>query len=79
MNITLIWTWIVSHQAELIAAAGALWTAVSIIVRLTPTPVDDEYLSRAREAFERISFFQPQNVQGLLSVPGKKAKRPPKA
>ena len=79
--ITTLWAWIVAHQAELLAAGGALWTGVSIVVRLTPSPVDDEYLGRAREWLERASFLQPVNLQrhenaGLFSLPGAKAKRP---
>lgn len=64
-------TWIQAHQAELLAAAGAAYALVSIIVRLTPSTADDEFM---RKLAERVSFLQPQNGDGVFSLPGKRAK-----
>lgn len=70
-------TWIVAHQAELLAAAGAGYVLLSIIVRLTPTQRDDEALSAARAFVERLSFLQPRDGIGVLSLPGVPARRDP--
>lgn len=59
-----------------VAAIMGLWTFLSLVVKFTPTKADDEALGRARAWLERVSFFQPKNSPGLLSLPGKKAARP---
>lgn len=75
-SITDIWAWITAHQVEIAAAVGAAMTLASVIVRLTPSKKDDEALGRVRAFLERLSFLQPRDGQGLLSLPGAKARRP---
>jgi hypothetical protein len=64
---------------EVMAAVGALWTLVSMVVAMTPTQRDDEALSRVRAFFDRISFLLPKNVPSgplwRLSMPG--LRKPP--
>jgi len=67
--------WIIENEAALLVALGAAWTLVSVCVRLTPSPADDEALSRARATFERISFLQPRDGRGVFSLPTQPAKR----
>lgn len=70
--------WIDTHRADLLVAAVAAWTLASVYVRLTPSKRDDEQLSRFRTQFlEVISFLQPRDGDGVLSLPGKRAKRRP--
>jgi hypothetical protein len=59
-----------------VAAIMGLWTFLSLIVKLTPTKADDALLGRGRAWLERISFFQPKNSPGVMSLPGKAAARP---
>ena len=68
-------TWIDTHRMELLEMAAAAWVLASIYVRLTPGKADDEALTRARAVIERLSFLQPKDAPGLLSAPGRKAKR----
>lgn len=62
--------WITAHKAEIAEAFGALWLLVSIVVRITPTPKDDEALSKVRAFLERVSFLAPQSTGRVLSLPG---------
>lgn len=69
-------TWIDTHRMELLEMAAAAWVLASIYVRLTPGKEDDEALSRFRvEVLERLSFLQPRDGVGVLSLPGARAKR----
>lgn len=61
---------------KIIAAVLAAWTLASAIVALTPTKADDEALSRLRALLERLSFLQPKNSPGVVSLPGARAARP---
>lgn len=61
---------------EHIAIVIAAWTLISLVVAATPTKADDELVSFVRRLLERLSFFQPRNSHGVLSMPGSKA-RPP--
>lgn len=70
------WTWVTEHQAEIYAALGALWTAASVIVRLTPTQEDDKALTRLRRYLERFSFLAPRNSPARMSMPGVMPPRP---
>ena len=68
-------TWITTHYAQIAEGLAALYVLASIYVSLTPGKADDEALSRARAVIERLSFLQPKDAPGLLSAPGRKAKR----
>lgn len=61
---------------QALAALGALWTLVSIVVAITPTHRDDELLSSWRRVLERFSFLQSKNSPGVTSLPGKLSARP---
>ena len=74
-DLTTLVTWCQAHRVEIIEAAAALWVLASIYVSLTPGKADDEALTRARAVIERLSFLQPKDAPGLLSAPGRKAKR----
>lgn len=77
-DLTLLVTWLQEHRVEVAEMVAALWVALSIYVRLTPSKRDDEQLSRFRVQFlEVLSFLQPKDGQGVLSLPGRKAKREP--
>ena len=64
-----ILAWIADHRAELLEAAGAVYLLASIYVALTPSPDDDRVL---RGVVERLSFLQPRDRPGVLSLPGAK-------
>lgn len=68
-------TWITTHYAQIAEGLAALYVLASIYVSLTPGKADDEALTRARAVIERLSFLQPKDAPGLLSAPGRKAKR----
>lgn len=59
-----------------IAAVVGLYTFLSLVVKFTPTKADDEALGWFRGLLERLSFLQPKNSPGLLSLPGRAAARP---
>lgn len=61
---------------QVIVILAALWTVISGVVALTPTKADDELVSRLRRFVERLSFLQPSNSPGVLSLPGAPAKPP---
>ena len=67
--------WAHAHQSEILAALAALWALISVVVKLTPTKRDDEALSKARAFLERLSFLQPKDGVGTLSMPGARARR----
>lgn len=75
-DLTLLVTWLQEHRVEVAEMAVALWVALSIYVRLTPSKRDDEQLSRFRtDVLEVFSGLQPRDGQGVFSMPGRKAKR----
>ena len=68
-------TWITTHYAQIAEGLGALYVLASIYVSLTPGAADDAALGRVRAVIERLSFLQPKDAPGLLSAPGRKARR----
>lgn len=58
--------WLQQHWPELTAAFAALSTFASIVVRLTPTPRDDEVLKRI---LDWASFLRPKDAPGTLKMP----------
>lgn len=63
-----VYTWIKTHAKEISAAIGALVTAASVIVKITPTQKDDNALARIIDFLVMFSIF---NKDG--SIDGKKA------
>lgn len=45
------------HSVELFAAVGALYSFLLIVVKLTPTPKDDEMLSNIASFVLKVSGF----------------------
>jgi len=41
-----MWTWIQTNWQELVLAVGGIVLAARVIVKLTPTPVDDGWLDK---------------------------------
>lgn len=54
--------WLLENWRALAEIAGAGWVVLSLIVKLTPTPYDDELL---RKAVGFVSFLQPLGRGGL--------------
>jgi len=48
--------WIHSNAKEILAAIGAVVTAVSLIVKLTPTPKDDALLAKIIRVLSALSL-----------------------
>ncbi|MCH2221951.1 MAG: hypothetical protein MK097_16755 [Dechloromonas sp.] len=69
-------SWLVDHWGELLAGAGAILAAASLITRLTPTPKDDAAVSRLQNLLARISMLNPPRRDRRLKMPGK-APEPP--
>lgn len=72
---TELMTLIDAHGAELLAALGIGYLLLSVFVAMTPTKDDDKALSRLRAALEKASFLQPRDGEGMLSLPGRPARR----
>lgn len=68
-------TWITTHYAQIAEGLAALYVLASIYVSLTPGKADDEALTRARAVIERLSFLQPRDGKGIISLPGAPARR----
>lgn len=49
--------WFLAHYTEVFAAIGAVVTAASAIVALTPSTKDDEVLGKIIAFLERFSVF----------------------
>lgn len=62
--------WIFAHQGDLVTGAGLLWGLVSLVIGLTPSTADDEWL---RKVGERISVLKPSNATGTVKLPGASA------
>ena len=52
--------WILTHYTEIFATIGAIVTAASAIVALTPTKKDDEVLRAVIEFLSKFSVFNPK-------------------
>jgi hypothetical protein len=48
--------WIMAHWDELAVAWAAAVTLASVVVKLTPSRVDDEWLASARRLLERVAL-----------------------
>jgi len=50
--------WIQTHYQDVLAAIGALVTAASSIVLLTPSTRDDEFVGKLVKLIEKFSVFE---------------------
>ena len=62
-------SWLLAHWGEILAAAGAVLGAASIITRMTPTPKDDQALARVRRVLGRLSMLQPPQSARRFKMP----------
>jgi hypothetical protein len=62
--------WILEHYNDILAAIGAVVTAASSIVLLTPSTRDDEFLGRIIAFIEKFSVFS----KNVVVPPPKKTK-----
>ena len=51
--------WIVQHWKDVLAVIGAIVTAASLIVKLTPTQKDDNILAKIIKVLAAIGIFNP--------------------
>ena len=63
--------WIVKHWADILAGFGGLVLLASIIVGLTPTTKDDNFLRKIINAFDKLSFLQTKENKEYIEA-GKK-------
>lgn len=64
--------WVQANWDDLVGVALAVWTVVSMVVKLTPTQKDDDFL---RKVMEYVSFLAPLGSGKLFSLPGTRVKR----
>ena len=53
--------WIVEHWAEIVQLILAIIGAASIVVKLTPTPKDDEILGKIKKFISNWIALNPKN------------------
>lgn len=59
-----IYSFIMAHYMEVLAAMGSLLTAAQLIVRLTPTKADDGFVQRLSNYYDKIfDFLKIPNVR----------------
>ncbi|MBR4592130.1 MAG: hypothetical protein IKO35_02870 [Elusimicrobiaceae bacterium] len=51
--------WIHTNGKDILAIIGAVVTAASLIVKLTPTPKDDAFLAKIINVLAALSLFNP--------------------
>ena len=66
--------WTLANLDAIGAAFASLYAVVTIVVGLTPTPKDDDFLRRLSE---RLSFLAPRGVAPKIKLPGAAPKREP--
>lgn len=76
MDPTELVDWFQHHWAAISIIAAVGWAGISAVVALTPSQEDDKALARVAQ---RISFFKPANVKGVLSAPGMREEAEPEA
>ena len=67
---TELFAFIAEHWAEISAVASGLISVATVVVKMTPSPKDDEWLKKATGF---LSFLQHKDVGGL-KLPGFPAK-----
>ena len=48
--------WVIDHWVEIIAVLGSLHALASAITALTPTPKDDEFVSKVYKMIESLAL-----------------------
>lgn len=51
--------WITAHWKDVLAIIGAVVTAASLIVKLTPTQKDDNILAKIIKVLAALSLYNP--------------------
>ena len=51
--------WIETNGKDILAIIGAIVTVASMIVKLTPTPKDDVFLTKVINVLAALSLFNP--------------------
>lgn len=51
--------WITAHWKDILAIIGAVVTAASLIVKITPTQKDDAFLAKVIKVLAALSLFNP--------------------
>lgn len=51
--------WITAHWEDILAIIGAVVTAASLIVKITPTQKDDAFLAKVIKVLAALSLFNP--------------------
>ncbi len=51
---------VAAHYADILAAVGAVVTAASVIVKLTPSQADDAVLAKVIKVLDYVSVFNPK-------------------
>jgi len=75
-----LFSWITQHWDELVVIVTSLIGVASIIVKMTPSQVDDEYLAAFRRFFERVALnSRPTQTPGSTPAapPSKPGGSPP--
>lgn len=52
--------WVVDNWVTIVAVVGGVFTVLNIVVRLTPTKKDDEYLAKAQPIWTKIVHIVEQ-------------------
>lgn len=51
--------WIMTHWKDILAIIGAVVTAASLIVKITPTQKDDNILAKVIKVLAALSLYNP--------------------
>lgn len=65
--------WILEHWQEILACFGALVGFCSLVVKLTPTQKDDNFVAWMVKILNWLSIFNPKKDQETLEKAAKKA------
>lgn len=68
--------WFTENWDQLAVAGGAFLTFISVIVALTPTPRDNQWLERF---MDWLSFLKPRDADGTLQFPLLQRTKPKKS
>lgn len=67
-------TWLFEHLQDLLACFGALVGFCSLVVKLTPTQKDDNFVAWLVKVFNWLSIFNSKKDEETLEKAAKKAK-----